>query len=96
MSSREFVEWRAFNALEPPEPVRGDYRTALLAFVVCKLFAGEKYRGKIEDFLLEFRRADAAAEDSAEPDEIEMGRRSEMNLMAMFGLTNKKEKGDGH
>ena len=56
MSSKEFSEWIAYEAISPGEPVRGDVRSALIAHVVANAAPRKKGRRPfdIKDFILNF------------------------------------------
>ena len=52
ISSREFIEWLEYEKIEPGEPRRSDWQTALLCVTFARL-NGIK-TAKMEDFLLKF------------------------------------------
>jgi hypothetical protein len=58
MSSREFSEWLMYERIDPGEPDRGDYQTAMLASVVAnsikQIFGRHGKLIPMEDFLLRF------------------------------------------
>jgi hypothetical protein len=60
MTSSEFVEWLAHNETDPPEPIRQDYRAALVAHTVARAMGGKSaQRLRLADFVLRFDRSDA-------------------------------------
>lgn len=58
LTAVEYVEWRAFDRLEPIGLQRGDYQAALIATVVANAMARDKdvhpEAYKLEDFLLKW------------------------------------------
>ena len=53
-SSRDFAHWRAYDAISPAYPERGDYHAALVARTVAETHRTSGVPYKLEDFLLRF------------------------------------------
>ena len=52
VSASEFVEWQAFDGMEPGEPYRGDRRTATIAYTIYTMLVGKQGRSlKFSDFM---------------------------------------------
>ena len=55
MSSKEFQTWRAFEIIEPGEPLRSDYHAAFICERITNMLKGKKgRRARVKDFLLRF------------------------------------------
>jgi len=54
ISSKEFAEWMAYDRIEPGEPHRSDWRSAMLAWVISQAMSSKRTRTKISDFLPKF------------------------------------------
>ena len=66
MSSKEFVEWCAYDRTSPGYPERGDIQVALLAATLVNCHRSKKSKpAKIKDFLLTFKKriTEAAPQD---------------------------------
>ena len=37
ISSREFIEWLAFDSIDPGEPVRSDMNAAMISSIIAKM-----------------------------------------------------------
>ena len=42
INSAEFIEWMAFDRMEPGEPLRGDFRAGMLAAMLINLLGDRK------------------------------------------------------
>ena len=67
VSSKEFAEWMAYHRIDPIEPLRSDFRFAMIASIIANI--GGRKKGtrafKIEDFMPKF-----GAEREQSQDEI--------------------------
>lgn len=56
IDSREFTEWKALDLMDPGEPARSDWQTAMVAFCVSSIMRDPKSPPlRFEDFLLKFK-----------------------------------------
>ena len=85
ISSTEFMEWIAYERLDPGDPERGDFRTANICFWIHRQYLSrpDQKKQKIQDYLIDF---DTHKE---ELDDIEQGKQNTANLMAMLGKVQK-------
>jgi len=76
VSSREFVEWMAFERLSPLDPERQDLRFALLCFHIYNLLVTDKkgHKLSIMDFMLKFE------DTKKEPDKLAKSRQTWLGL----------------
>jgi len=59
ISSKEFGEWQAYEAIDPGDPERSDLRAALISCTVANSMKGKKGRPfQVKDFLLKFETAE--------------------------------------
>jgi len=54
VSSKEFVDWMAYELIEPSEPKRSDIQAALICTIIANAHRAKGKAFTIEDFLLEF------------------------------------------
>lgn len=57
MSFTDFLQWQAYDQIEPIGAVRGDWQAASICSMMANLtamYAGSKKRYRTKDFLLEF------------------------------------------
>lgn len=69
ISSSEFVEWCVYDAMNPGEPERGDFRAAQICAAIINSLRAKGDPIKVEDCLLKFKEVDSDAR-RASPDEI--------------------------
>ncbi len=92
MNSLEYTEWLANESIDPGEPVRNDWRAAMITFFIVKVFAGKKYRGEIKDFLLQFEQEKNPAQRSKLEQENIDKKNKEILFNIFFGAGESPEK----
>ena len=54
INSKEFAEWIAYERIEPGDPIRSDWRSAMIAWVISQTMATKKTKMEIKDFMPKF------------------------------------------
>jgi len=54
MTASEYRGWLAYNMIEPIGPIRHDMNAANIIDANARLQCGSKYKGQMEDYMLEF------------------------------------------
>lgn len=66
MTAREFEEWKIFYKMEPQEPERSDYRTAVSTSQILGALGVKVEDRRIEDLMLTFTEGQESSEEDVE------------------------------
>jgi hypothetical protein len=95
ISTRQFVEWKAYAELEPFDERRADYRSADVVRTLLNLFARQRGQSSyaLDDCLVRFG-DDAAQRQEVDPKKAQAEvRRAMLMLMAIHNQPAKRQKG---
>lgn len=70
LSSREEIQWRLLENIDPWGQRREDYRAALIAQMIVNVHKKPSQQVKIEKFLLEFKRKETGRAEPKSPDSL--------------------------
>ncbi len=87
----EFIEWVAFNNLEPGPPVREDLRCAWISFQIVSALADKKKRPKFNKFIPEFDRHKQLGVTN-EKERMKKAKQIKNQLLQWAKLRNKAQK----